>query len=287
MTSEVGAARAAVCDGRAGGHVDSFGELLKQWRGARRLSQLDLAADAQVSARHLSFLETGRSRPSREMVLVLASALEVPLRDRNVLLASAGFSPAYAESGLDAASLGPVRRALDWTLRQAEPFPAVVLNRRWDVLGANPPAATLFGTLLERVPPKANLLRLMLDPGGVRPFVANWADVVPALLRRVRREAVEHVLDAETRALLDELLPLVPDALRGHEVTVPSLPVLSIHFRKGDLDLRFFSIITALGTPIDVTAQELRIESLFPEDAETEGEARRRFGSSAVPTPAG
>jgi transcriptional regulator with XRE-family HTH domain len=255
-----------------------FGQLLKQWRSVRRLSQLDLAADAEVSARHVSFLETGRARPSREMVLVLASALEVPLRDRNVLLASAGFAPAYAESGLDEVALGSVRRALDWTLRQAEPFPAVVMNRRWDVLTTNDPAQRLFGALLrpEQLA-DANVLRLMLDPGGLRPWVVNWEEAVPALLRRVRREAVERVLDAGTRELLDEVLPLVPEALRGHDVTVPSVPVVPIHFRKGTLDLRFFSTLTVLGTPVDVTAQELRIECFFPDDARTEAEARRLF----------
>ena len=256
----------------------SFGQLLKRWRGVRRRSQLDLAADAEVSARHVSFLETGRARPSREMVLVLASALEVPLRDRNVLLASAGFSPAYAESGLDEAALAPVRRALDWTLRQAEPFPAVVLNRKWDVLTTNRAAAMLFTSLLGPPRPGANLLRLMLDPRGVRPWVVNWAEAAPALLRRVRREAVERVLDPDTVALLDELLPMVPEGLRGNDVTIPTVPVVPLHFRNDALDLRFFSTITALGTPVDVTAQEIRIECLFPEDAETEARARRLFG---------
>ncbi|MCB9765759.1 MAG: helix-turn-helix transcriptional regulator [Alphaproteobacteria bacterium] len=267
-------------------HQLSFGGLLKQWRVVRRTSQLDLAEDAEVSPRHVSFLETGRARPSREMVLVLASALEVPLRERNVLLAAAGFSPAYTEGDLDGQAMAAVRRALDWTLRQAEPFPAVALNRRWDVVTTNRAAGALFGLLLgDRAPTgPVNVLRMMLDPDGLRPLVSNWRTLVPELLRRIRREAVERVLDAETEALLDEVMPWVPPELRGHDVTVPSVPVIPVHFRKGDLDLRFFSTVTVLGTPQDVTAQELRVEVFFPEDAHTEAEARRRFSGRSDDT---
>lgn len=213
------------------------------------------------------------------MVLLLASALELPLRERNAMLASAGFAPAYSIGDLDAERMRPVRRALEWTLRQAEPFPAVVLDRHWNVRSTNRAAERLFALLLD-APPSSdppNVIRLMLDPAGLRPRVTNWESAIAMLADRVRREALERVMDAPTASLLDALREAC-GAARG-QVT-ERVPCIPIHFAVGDLALRFFSTVTVLGTAADVTAQELRIECFFPEDDETEAECRRRFTDS-------
>ncbi|HEX3773168.1 MAG TPA: helix-turn-helix transcriptional regulator, partial [Polyangiaceae bacterium] len=186
----------------------SFGSLLQHWRRLRHFSQLSLAMHAGVSAKHLCFVETGRAKPSREMVLLLAGALDVPLREQNMLLLAAGFAPEFAESALDAPELAAVRRALDAILRQQEPFPAVVLNRRWDILHRNDGARRFFGFLVgERANTSSpNVLRMMFHPDGLRPFVSNWLAVGEALIRRAHREAVGGVPDPSTRTLLDEVL---------------------------------------------------------------------------------
>jgi transcriptional regulator with XRE-family HTH domain len=247
-----------------------FGEMIKEWRAARRVSQLALAHQAEISARHISFLETGRARPSREMVLVLASALDIPLRERNQLLAAAGFAAVYAESELASPSWAPARRAIDAILRRQEPCPAVVMNRRWDVVRSNEGATWLFGWLLGEVDEPPNVLRLMFHPERLRPWVSNWDEVGPALIRRVHREALAGVLDAPTRALLSEILAWVPPRWRTVDTAAPLAPLVPVHFRKDGLTLRFFSTVTTLGTPQDIALQELRIECFFPEDEQTE-----------------
>jgi transcriptional regulator with XRE-family HTH domain len=235
----------------------TFGSLLLYWRKARTLSQLALANEAEVSARHLCFLETGRAKPSREMVLLLASVLEVPLRERNALLLAAGFAPTYTEMKLDAPELARVRMALFAILRQQEPLPAVVMNRRWDIVHANEG-------------------HLMFDPQGLRPYVSNWESVAETLVQRVRREALGGVTDADAAKLLAEVLayPDVPKRLRHGNSSVPALPVIPICFRKAAHAFDFFSTVTTLGTPQDVALQELRIECFFPANPETEARAR-------------
>lgn len=257
----------------------SFPALLRHWRAERRMSQLGLAADAEVSARHISFLETGRARPSREMVLVLASALDVPLRERNDLLAAAGFVAEYAARPLGPADAGPVERAVARILAQQEPFPAVVLDRTWDIRQTNRAAARLFGLLLD-TPPEGvpNLLRVMFDPAGARPWVVGWERVAGSLLHRVRREAVGGIIDPRTRALLDTLSAELPAGARVHDPGIADLPIVPVHFRRGPVDLRFFSTVITLGTPRDVTAEELRIECFYPEDARTERLAAELLG---------
>src|SRR5271154_834179 len=196
--------------------ASSMGGLLQYWRKARNLSQLALANAAEVSARHICFLETGRARPSRDMVVLLSTVLDVPLRERNALLLAAGFAPVYGEGNLKAAELLPVRAALDAILRQQEPFPAVVMSRHWDVLDTNDAAKRFFAFFLgPRASEPANVLRLMFDPNGLRPFVTNWNAVAEALVARARREAVGGVPDSVTRHLLDEILayPDVPRRL--------------------------------------------------------------------------
>jgi transcriptional regulator with XRE-family HTH domain len=262
----------------------SVGSLIQQWRKTRQLSQLALATQAEISARHLCFVETGRAKPSREMVLLLSHALDVPLRERNALLLAAGFAPMYVESKLDGESLAPVRRALDAILRQQEPFPAVVMNRCWDILHTNRAAAHFFGILLgDRLSAApTNVLRLMFHPDWLRPRVANWNAVAESLVRRVYREALGGTPDETTRQLLTEILgyPGVPPAVRQVDARAPLFPVVPVHFTQDGRPFNYFSTVTTLGTPQDITAQEIRIECFFPADPETERAAHLLRGPS-------
>ena len=248
------------------------GRLLKHWRQVRHKSQLSLALDADVSPRHLGFIEVGRSKPSREMVLTLARALDVPLRERNDLLLAAGFAPMYRETGLSDPSLAEARQALDRILLHQEPFPAVVMDRHWNILLTNDAASRFFGLLLDgRDDGPANVLELMFDPARVRPFVTNWEAVAEALIQRVHREAVGGAPDAQTVELLRKLLayPGVPTQWALPDLTRVWMPFLPIEFEKGDLRMRYFSAVTTLGTPQDITLQEIRIECFFPVDDAT------------------
>jgi transcriptional regulator with XRE-family HTH domain len=247
-----------------------LGGLLRHWRRIRRMSQLDLSIEAQTTARYVSFVETGRASPSREMVIRLATALDVPYRERNALLVAAGYAPRYAELPLDSTALRHVNAALTTMITHHEPFPAVVMDRGWNVLRANAGAQRLFGGLShpEPMPEPANVLRLMIGPGPVRESVLNWESVVTTLLARVRREAVGGILDAVTAAMLDDLMsrPEVA-AIQGGEPPVE--PVLDVQFRFGGHRLAFFSLLTTVGTPVDLTSQELRVEEFFPHDDAT------------------
>jgi transcriptional regulator with XRE-family HTH domain len=260
--------------------VSGVGPLLQQWRRSRRLSQLSLAAGAGVSVRHLCFVETGRSRPSRDMVLRLAEALDVPLRERNALLLAAGFAPSYRESPLDAPALAAVRGALDAILAQQEPYPAVVMDRGWDIRQVNAAATRFFdflGAGHAAPPGPANVLRMMFHPDGVRRYVTNWPDVAAALVRRVGRESLGGVTDEAAQRILGEVLayPGVPGSLRALDVTAPLLPIVPVSFERDGRRFDFFSTVTTLGTPQDVTLQELRIECFFPAAPATAEEARR------------
>jgi len=251
-----------------------LGPLLRWWRGERRMSQLDLASEAMTTPRYVSFVETGRAQPSRQMVVRLARALDVPLRERNGLLLAAGYAPLYSRGGLDTPELARVETALRSLLAQHEPFPAVVMDRRWDIVRANDGAQRLFGALFSPAPlpdEGNNVLRLFIEPGPVRDHVANWPEVVPALLERARREAVGGVLDAETAALVDRLRarPDVAALLVAPEAAAPMAPVVDVRFVVEGTELSFFSVISTLGTPTDVTAQELRVEAFFPSDDAT------------------
>lgn len=212
------------------------------------------------------------------MVLLLASVLDVPLRERNVLLLAAGFAPVYKETQLDAPELQGARVALDAILRQQEPFPAVVMSRHWNVLMGNAAASRFFGFLLGDVTIEApmNVIRMMFNPQGLRPYVANWAATAEALVRRIHREAVGHVADEETMKLLEEVYsyPDVPRTWRHPNPGAAMLPVVPVSFTKGDRTFNFFSTVTTLGTPQDITLQEIRIECFFPVDSDTERHAR-------------
>jgi len=248
-----------------------FASRLRWWRRHRRMSQLDLAGRAEISQRHLSFLELDRASPSREMVLRLAAALDVPLRQQNALLLAAGFAPVWRETELAAPELAPVRSGLDYILAQQEPFPAVVVDRRWSLLEANAATARLVEFLVGPLAPDApvNLADALVGPDVLRPFLVNWDDVVRYFIRSVETDAAADGT-AETEAMLQRLLayPGV-DAVVSRMSLEPSAPVLPMHFQKGDVSLRLFTTIATLGTPQDITLQELRIESFFPMDEAT------------------
>jgi transcriptional regulator with XRE-family HTH domain len=263
----------------------AVGPLVQYWRKARNLSQLALAAEADVSPRHLCFIETGRAAPSRDMVLLLAEALRVPLRERNALLLAAGYAPMFVESSLDAAPLAAVRAAVNAILRQQEPYPAVVMNRRWQIVDSNDAAKHFFARALNGRTPGAaasNVLRLMFHPDGLRPSVANWEAVGPALIQRIHREAAGGVVDDELRALIEELFdyPGVPKAWRSPDPRVTLTPVLPVTFIVDGVTFNYFSAVTVLGTALDITLQELRIESFFPCDEATAA-AARAFASAS------
>jgi transcriptional regulator with XRE-family HTH domain len=254
----------------------AFGLLLKEWRELRRKSQLTVALEAGVSPRHVSFVESGRSTPSRAMVLTLAGALDVPLRERNSLLTAAGYAPMFPEAGLESPELAQVRRALERLLDHQEPYPAVVLDRQWNILQTNRAAPKLFGLFvnLDSLPQPRNLLRSIFDPRGLRPWIANWDVVSAALEQRVFREAVAGIPDRRTVALLEELRSYPGPAASRPLAPASSLPFHPVEFEKRDLRLAFFSMVTTVGAPFDITAQELRIEAFFPADSDTERFAR-------------
>ena len=247
--------------------------LLRQWRDIRGKTQLDLSFDAGISQKHISFVESGRSIPSRQTLLDLAQALDVPLRERNELLAAAGYAPLYAGQALDAPAMNSINKALQRMLRQHEPFPAIVLDRHWNVLMTNDAAPRLFNCFvdLDARPSPRNLLHLMFDPGGMRPFVANWADTARGLLGRLTREALGHVIDDKTKALLAELSQY-PGVKAAWHTPSPGdmLPMIPLSFAKDGVRLNYFSMITTIGTPQTVTAEELRLECMFPADEATE-----------------
>lgn len=251
-----------------------FGSLLRECRLGRRLSQLDLSLHADVSQRHLSFLESGRAKPSREMVVSLAEALDLPLAVRNRLLQAAGFAGIYPRRQLDADAMHPIRNALERMLAAHEPFPAVVVDRAWNVVMVNRAVASLFDliggmqTLAERVG-GANMLRITLHPEGMRPFIQNFAEFAAHLLARSAHEALDH---PELNDILKQVLRYPDLPLKGRQVDTssPLMPILPMQLKVGEAELNLFSTIACFGTPLDVTADELRIEHLFPVDEASE-----------------
>ncbi|MCW5752591.1 MAG: helix-turn-helix transcriptional regulator [Alphaproteobacteria bacterium] len=261
----------------------SFGRLLKEGRQFRGLSQLDLALNCGVSQRHLSFLESGRARPSRGMALNLASALGLPLRQQNALLIAAGFAPVFSDRPLDAPGMEPVATALRRMLAQQEPYPAVLVDRAYNLQDANSAAGRLLAFLLDS-PPGAdgqpvNLVELLLAPDGLRRSLANWETAILWLVRRLRAELVmegghrglsELVARAMARPEISALMAAAP-------VEADQAPALNLRFERKGQRLEIFSMIATMGTPLDATLQDIRIEFFFPADPETE----RWFASGA------
>jgi transcriptional regulator with XRE-family HTH domain len=244
-----------------------LGTLLRDWRRRRRLSQLDLALEAGVSARHLSFLETGRSKPSREMVLHLSEQLEVPLRDRNHLLLAAGFAPAFEERAIDAPEMAPVREALERVLAGHEPYPAVVVDRWWNLAAANRSIAMFTETVPEHLmAPPVNVLRVSLHPDGMASRILNYGEWRAHLVDRLARQ-VALTADDRLAALLDEVSAYPGETAEVHgpggEIAVP------LRYDAGRRELAFFSTIATFGTAVDITLAELSIEAFFPADEGT------------------
>lgn len=245
------------------------GEHLREWRTRRRMSQMDLALEAEISTRHLSFLETGRAQPSREMVLHLAEQLEIPLRERNVILVAAGFAPVFPERSLEDPRLAAARRAVDVILKAHEPYPALVVDLRWNLVAANAAVEPLLaGVDPELLAPPLNVMRVSLHPKGLAPRIANLGEWHAHALERLRRQA-ELTADPGLIALIDELrtYPKPPSPDRRPEdygdVAIP------FQLMAGDALLSFFGTTTVFGTPVDITLSELTLETFFPADAAT------------------
>lgn len=258
----------------------TIGEHLRDWRQRRRLSQMDLALDAEVSTRHLSFVETGRAAPSRDMILKLAECLDIPLRERNVLLVAGGFAPVFPERSLDDPAVAAARRAIDIVLAGHEPYPAVALDRHWNLVAHNRAIAPfLEGCDPALLAAPVNMLRLALHPKGIAPRIDNPAEVRAHLIARLRRQ-IEVSADATLQALLEEVLgypvPFAPPhPARGREAEELFIPV---RLRSSAGPLTLISATTMFGTPVDVTLSELAIETFLPADAETAERLRTLAG---------
>ncbi len=288
--STVSKATAGIEDAGAGAeskYFSDFASALRYWRTRRGVSQLRLSTDSGVSQRHLSFLESGRSQPSRNLILKLGIALDVPLRQRNAMLLAAGFAPAYQERSLSDPELASVMQALEFMLRQQAPFPALVVDRLWNLVMFNEPAAGMMKWLLgmpeEAIIPRdgsINVLRLMLSPDGLRRHLLNWEAVCADSLLWIQREAMADGPGSEATALLAELsaLPGMPSAGHVPNLERRALPFLPLQIARDEVRLNLFTTITTLGTPHDVTVHELRLESFFPADAGTAAWFRERFG---------
>ena len=258
--------------------ASSLPELLRWWRRRRGLSQLELAGRAGISQRHLSFIELGRAAPSRDVVLRIASSLDLPMRQQNALLLAAGFAPVWRETRLGEPELHQVERALGHMLAQQEPYPAVVVDRRWNLLRSNRSALRLVEFLVGPLDPgtSVNLADALVAPNVLRPFLVNWKEIIRHFVASVEADAWEDGTP-ETAALLDRLMRYdgVRAALRdASSDSGGGGPVLPMIFAKDEVTLRLFTTIATLGTPQNVTLAELRIESFFPMDAETEATFR-------------
>ena len=253
-----------------------FPAVLRHWRTRRGWSQLDLALTANISSRHVSFLETGRAQPSREMVLRLGETLDLPLRDRNAMLHAAGFEHAFAEPTFEGGLPPPLAQALDRMSAQQEPYPLVVMNRRFDVLRANDAAWRMFARAIadpEALPKdgRMNIMRMLFDPRLARPFVLEWDRVAHAILSRLQREQFSRPNDNELASLLEEILamPDVPKAWQKPDLSVPVEPTLVLRVRRDDLELAFLTTLTVFQAPQNVLLDEIVIESYFPYDQRT------------------
>lgn len=258
-----------------------FGSILRHWRQSRRFSQLDLALQADVSSKHVSFLENGRNRPSREMIIRLSNAMDLPLRDRNLMLSAAGFAGAYGEGSLESPDFHQVDEALHRILDKHEPFPAIVLDSDWMIVRQNQGAARVSELFVPD--PQAiggNAFDLLFSEDGLQPYVEGWEVLSSTLLMRLFRESLDATGSPKKRALFERIaaMPTTPPNWRELAARLPSGPTINLVLKKDELVCRFFTTITTFGTAQDITLQELRIESYFPAD-----EATRRLCESWQP----
>lgn len=247
-----------------------LGQMLREWRARRGLTQLDLSTTSGLSVRHLSFIETGRAKPTKASLLAIAETLDIPLRERNRLLETAGLAAAYAQTPLEAAEMAHLREVLQFLLNSHEPFSAIVLDRYANCLMSNRPAALLIRALADPTlitGGKLNHLRVVFHPKGVRRFIVNWDEVSRHMMERVERELTRFADDVQAADLLAELRSYVPGPppVARHDLCPADL-LLPVHIRKGDIDLQIYTAIMTLGMPRDVLLQELRIETFFPAD---------------------
>lgn len=252
--------------------ANPVGDLLRGWRMRRALSQAELAFEAGISIKHLSHVETAKAAASRDILLQIAAALDLTLRDRNALLEAGGFARQYGERDLSAPELADARRAVDLLLNRHEPFPAIVTDRRWNVMQANRAAARLMTLLLgdARMQRPLNHMRMFLAPDELKGFVENWPAVAAALLSRARHEAMAAPLDEALQSTWRELMRLPDLPARGNDETTAPGPLCEVRLRKGDVALGLIGAVLTLGTPQDVTLQELRVEMFMPADAASE-----------------
>jgi transcriptional regulator with XRE-family HTH domain len=259
----------------AAGH---FSSLLKHWRNVRRLTQIELAGDANVSARHLCFLETGRAQPSREMVQLLGGALDLPLEERNALHMAAGFVPPYGDRGLAADNLQHVRQAFDFILRQQEPYPGIVIDGHWDVRIRNEASRRLFKVFHESYEMESdiadNAMHVVFHPKGLRQFIVNWNEFAGQMIQILHREVAQG--SGVAAQLLDEIMtyPGLSAEWRRPRNPAASSPVMTMQLAKGDFRLAFFSTFTTLAMPADAALQKLKIECFYPADSATAEKAR-------------
>jgi transcriptional regulator with XRE-family HTH domain len=270
MSSQV-----SIANDAAAGH---FGSLLKHWRNVRRLTQIELAGDANISARHLCFLETSRAQPSREMVQLLGSALDLPLEERNALHVAAGYVPPYGDLGLAADNLQHVRQALDFILRQQEPYPGIVIDGHWDVRIRNQASSRLFKAFWQAYDMESgladNAMHVVFHPKGLRQFIVNWDEFAGQMIQILHREVAQGSRVAAQ--LLDEIMsyPGLPAEWRLPRNPAGSSPVMTMQLQKGELRLAFFSTFTTLAMPVDAALQKLKIECFYPADDATAKTAR-------------
>ena len=257
----------------------NFGHLLRDWRQHRRLSQLALSSRSGISQRHISFLETGRARPSRPTVIALSDALDIPLRERNALLQRSGFAPAYTEAPLNDRVMSLFREALDLALEHHEPYPALVLDGRWNMIMANRGAMRFFGQFVDPFealtaigsPSEFQVVRLCLDERGLRPFIVNWEELTYSFLQRARRALLLNPNDPLLPFLVEEILqaPGAPPGWRAPDWTTPPAPAINMVMRSGDVTYSLFTMLAHFGSPQDVTVEELSVETFYPADEAT------------------
>jgi len=251
--------------------MNNFGDSIRRWRKSRGLSQLALGFQANISSKHISFLETGRSNPSREMVIQLSNALDIPLSERNVLLTMAGFAEAYSRMNIDQPEMRSVREALSIMLQGHEPFPALVLDWDWNTVMANDAHCRLVAAIVpnpESLPQTRNIMELLFDPNGFRPYIENWDEVAYLLIQRLQRERL--LYQDRQSDLLERIMryPGVPTHWHAQGVKA-SEPMAYVILKAGDMRLKLFSTLASFGTAIDVTMQELIVEQYFPVDKQT------------------